>query len=300
MLRHARILVVCIGVANTALAEPVAYSFANVGMSYSAALFQDSPLVGLEITGARIVMEVEIDPGSEAANFVADLAMPIDPLIGNTSVIVLTGDALGWQGDGTFRYSDETDEFNGFLTARRYGAATYGDGFTGQILEGYVELDVPDFIRGDFNANIMLDVEDIDLLTERVRSGEYSQWYDLNFDNVVDETDRVIWVEEKKGTYFGDANLDGEFNSNDFVAIFQAAEYDDGVKKNSTWATGDWNGDQDFNSGDFILAFQSGGFEVGPRSMPALVPEPLSTYWQPAVAFLLFALLRRRSRDTDS
>jgi hypothetical protein len=85
-----------------------------------------------------------------------------------------------------------------------------------------------------------------------------------------------------KKTWFGDSNLDGEFNSSDFTSVFQAAQYEDGVVQNSTWSTGDWNGDHEFDSGDFILAFQSGGYENGPRPAIGNVPEPS--------AFLIFGL----------
>ena len=53
----------------------------------------------------------------------------------------------------------------------------------------------------------------------------------------------------------GDANLDGFFNSTDFVNIFAAAQYEDGIPGNSTWETGDWNGDSEFTSSDFVVAF---------------------------------------------
>ncbi|MCA9214873.1 MAG: hypothetical protein KDB27_17500 [Planctomycetales bacterium] len=267
-------LVSCTIAVGNASADVYRFAFASVGTSYSAAMFAGSPLIGLEVTGARVLLEVNIDAG-DAANFLTDLAMPIEPDFGNTNVVVLNGDDIGWTGTGSFLYEMETDEFNGFLRAGRYGAATYGEGYQGTIVNGYVEVDVPDFLIGDFNTNQKLDAADIDLLSDRVRLNDYSFWYDLNSDNLLDDEDRRIWVEEKAATYFGDANLDGEFNSSDFVTVFQAAEYEDGIKKNSTWATGDWNGDQDFDSSDFVLAFQSGGFEQGPRPVAAAsVPEP--------------------------
>ena len=89
----------------------------------------------------------------------------------------------------------------------------------------------------------------------------------------MNDDDRQIWVDELKSTYFGDANLDGEFNSRDLVLIFQAGEFEDEVIGNSTWATGDWDGNGDFNSGDFVVAFQAGGYEAGQRTALA-VPEP--------------------------
>lgn len=53
----------------------------------------------------------------------------------------------------------------------------------------------------------------------------------------------------------GRSNLDGEFGSADLVAVFTAAEYEDGEDGNSTWAEGDWNGDGDFDTSDLVAAF---------------------------------------------
>ena len=98
-------------------------------------------------------------------------------------------------------------------------------------------------------------------------------WRLLDAPQDVDGEDRRIWVEEQANTYFGDANLDGEFNTADFVSVFQNGEYEDAVAGNSTWSDGDWNGDTEFDSGDFVTSFQGGGFEQGPREIAA-VPEP--------------------------
>lgn len=82
-------------------------------------------------------------------------------------------------------------------------------------------------------------------------------------------------IEELANTYFGDSNFDGQFDSSDFVFVFIAGEYEDGVAANSTWTTGDWDGNAEFDSGDFVIAFQAAGFEQGPRAAtPAVVPEP--------------------------
>lgn len=124
---------------------------------------------------------------------------------------------------------------------------------------------------GDFNADGALDSTDIDLLTAASIAGNNDLDYDLNSDQVVDSADRKVWVEELRKTYFGDSNLDGEFSSSDFVAVFVPAKYETGEA--ATWAEGDWNGDAKFDSGDFVEAFQGAGYEVGPRT-PAAVPEP--------------------------
>ena len=53
----------------------------------------------------------------------------------------------------------------------------------------------------------------------------------------------------------GDANGDGVFDSEDFVVVLQAGEFEDSIEGNSTFAEGDWDGDGDFTSEDLVLAF---------------------------------------------
>ena len=143
----------------------------------------------------------------------------------------------------------------------------------------YSQLDlaqlIPDSIAGDFTFDGLLTSEDIDLLTIAVNSEPTQLSFDLNNDNQVTEDDRVMWIKELKNTFFGDANLDGEFNSSDLTHVFTSAEYEDSIAFNSTWTTGDWNGDGDFNTGDFVAAFKDGGYEQGTRATQ-LVPEPSS------------------------
>ena len=84
---------------------------------------------------------------------------------------------------------------------------------------------------------------------------------DLDLVTVFRDGDRLSWFENLM-PHPGDANRDGRFDSVDFVQVFQAGEYEDGIPGNSTWEEGDWNGDGDFDSADFVLAFQTGLYEV--------------------------------------
>jgi len=143
---------------------------------------------------------------------------------------------------------------------------------------------------GDFDGSGVLDATDIDLLNAEVLSGNNNGTFDLTGDGLVDSKDRFEWVEKVKNTYIGDSNLDGTFNSSDFVAVFIAGEYEDGVEGNSTWATGDWNGDTEFDSSDFVAAFTAGGYELGPRPAVANVPEPSS------ISLILIGMLFIRRR----
>jgi len=147
---------------------------------------------------------------------------------------------------------------------------------------------------GDFNGDGELTAVDLNTLTDEARQMTNAIDFDLNADSLVNQSDRSVWVEDLKSTYFGDANLDGEFNSTDFVTVFIAGEYEDGVDGNSVWETGDWDGDGDFNTTDFVLAFQSGGYEVGPRNDAAqMIPEPSSSF---LILLGIWPLLHRNRR----
>ena len=50
------------------------------------------------------------------------------------------------------------------------------------------------------------------------------------------------------GSPMGDSNLDRRFDSSDFVLVFQAGKYEDGVAGISSWAEGDWNADGHFDT----------------------------------------------------
>jgi hypothetical protein len=150
-------------------------------------------------------------------------------------------------------------------------------------------------LYGDFDSNRILDAADIDILTNQVmlnaRVGNPN--FDLNDDSVVNQTDRHVWVHDLAMTWYGDANLDGVFDSGDFVDVFTAAEYEDGLALNSTWATGDWNGDREFDSGDFVIAFQDNAYEK-PRPATMNVPEPSAC----CLAFVSIVALLHRQRES--
>ena len=144
-------------------------------------------------------------------------------------------------------------------------------------------------IKGDFNNDGMLDALDLDAMTVGMAANDLA--FDLNGDNQTNIDDRLIWVRDLKGTWFGDANLNGEFNTSDLVDVFQKGKFETG--QSATWSQGDWDGDGFFATGDFVLAFQDGGFEKGPRDVAiADVPEPSSLGLLMISAVLFF--LRRK------
>ncbi len=131
---------------------------------------------------------------------------------------------------------------------------------------------------GDFDNDDQYTVDDIDILAAALRNGEGNPAdYDLNNDGLISAADHKTLVEDLIRTYYGDSNLDSQFDSKDLIQVLAAGEYLDNYDGNSTWATGDWNGDGDFDPSDLTLCFQSGGYERGPRAVAAVpVPEPAS------------------------
>lgn len=119
---------------------------------------------------------------------------------------------------------------------------------------------------GDLNGDGTVNVMDVDLLCAAIRGGEPS--YDLNGDNRTTVEDMDLLIGTILGTTYGDANLDGVFNSSDFVLIFTAGKYEDETADGISWAEGDWNCDGRFTSRDLVLAFQAGGYVAAAR--PAL------------------------------
>ena len=173
-----------------------------------------------------------------------------------------------------------------------FGIEFNPDGFLGYFDNLVIESGGPGGgLLGDFNENGELDVDDVNQLNSAIATGGNEESFDLNGDAIVDLSDLTTWVNDLKGTWFGDADLNGEFNTSDFVDVFQIGRYE--KDEDATWPEGDWNGDRRFTSADFIQAFQDGGFEQGPRRAQA-VPEPAGIL--PILLSLLFVKPIRNAR----
>ena len=131
-------------------------------------------------------------------------------------------------------------------------------------------------VTGDFNGNGALDAADLDLQAGAMVAGGPLVPYDLNGDSAVNSADRLKWLHDLKKTWVGDSDLNGLFESADFVLAFQAGKYEVAGAA-ATWVQGDWDGNQLFTSADFVAAFADGGYEAGPRpGAVSAVPEPTS------------------------
>ena len=112
---------------------------------------------------------------------------------------------------------------------------------------------------GDFDGDGRVDIRDVDLFCAAYRDQDAA--FDLTGDGAVDDGDLSGLVNGILGTTFGDANLDGRFDSEDLQRVFEAGEYLDSKEKNSRWSTGDWNCDGEFDTEDIVLAFTAGGYQ---------------------------------------
>lgn len=170
-----------------------------------------------------------------------------------------------------------------------------GEDEIGNILTGDFSVYLGGGLAGDYNSDGTVDDKDIDAQSVESKKSEPDlAVFDENDDGMVNEDDRLIWVKQHSrdgmGTWFGDANLEGEFNSSDLVKVFSAGKYEEDAM--AGWADGDWNGDMNFNSGDLVAAFSDGGYETGPFEGQAVVPEP-SAMALFGLGSILLALRRR-------
>ena len=138
---------------------------------------------------------------------------------------------------------------------------------------GVIPVVIP--IVGDYSNDGLLTVADLDVQASAMRDPNANvDLFDENGDGTVDYADRLIWVHDHAGTWIGDANLDGEFNSSDLILVFASGSYENSAGLDTSWNGGDWDGDGGFTSSDLIAAFADGGYERGARTVANPVPEP--------------------------
>ena len=112
---------------------------------------------------------------------------------------------------------------------------------------------------GDLNNDGLIDASDVDTLSAAILD-QTDLTFDLNSDGQLDSQDHQHLIYEIIGTSNGDSNLDGEFDSDDLVLIFQSGSYENASAIDIGWQQGDWNGDGRFDSNDLVAAFQEGKY----------------------------------------
>ena len=132
------------------------------------------------------------------------------------------------------------------MTNRRYNCATIvclvvfvG---TGQV------CGQSDFVRGDVNADGIVNAIDIDMTYDAARVNSTITVFDLDGNGVVNQTDGAYLVGTILGTLGGDANLDGVVDGSDFN-LWNDHKFQD---CSTGWSTGDFNGDAATDGSDFV------------------------------------------------
>ena len=157
-------------------------------------------------------------------------------------------DGLGWSLEARHETASDPNLWN---AAQGWQASAQHGGSPGQA---------PGLV-GDVTGDNVVSVADIDALYAAIRQYDDDLQFDLNRDLAVDQGDVDMLVNDVLQISYGDVNLDGVFNSDDFVLLFQLPEYNDNISGNSTWTDGDWNGDGEFDTRDLVFVFQLGVYQ---------------------------------------
>ncbi len=219
-----------------------------------------------------------------------------DADVWHTASISIVGDDLsviitdGTDGSQHVAFADTISGLSAIGTVRPAFAARTGGAYDNYEIDNFLMTGAATTLPGDYNMDGVVDTADIDLQAVAMKTPTQDlATFDENGDGTINELDRTIWVTDHAKTWYGDANFDGVFSTDDLVAVFAAGKYETGGM--AVWAEGDWTGDMVFDSGDLVAAFSDGGFELGPRPAVSAVPEPSSV-----VLLLLgcLAMIRRR------
>lgn len=141
-------------------------------------------------------------------------------------------------------------QYNLIPDARLPLAAGQVSGFSGGFVPG----------GADFNGDLVIDANDIDML---YASFGGNLKFDVNGDNAVNQFDVNAYVREVLGTEFGDADLDGDVDLQDYNIL--ALNYN---KSGVGWAGGDFTGNGVVNSSDYTRLKQQFGFNNAGFSLP--------------------------------
>jgi hypothetical protein len=101
---------------------------------------------------------------------------------------------------------------------------------------------------GDFNEDLRVDNQDVDLLASAIRRVSFAQEMDLNKDGIVSQPDYAFLVGQLLGAFSGDIDLNGKVDLDDFSTL--KANFGKG---NVGRAQGDLNGDALVDLSDFSL-----------------------------------------------
>ena len=114
------------------------------------------------------------------------------------------------------------------------GAAAEGNDFGARVI-------------GDMNGDTLVAADDVEALAAALAAGSADPVYEVNGDGSVTGEDRDELIEGVLGTSYGDSDLDGDVDLDDFVALKQ------NFGTGGSWTQGDFDLDGDVDLDDFVL-----------------------------------------------
>jgi hypothetical protein len=139
---------------------------------------------------------------------------------------------------------------------------------------------------GDYNGDGSLTCADVNMLIAAKISGQSTGFFDLNGDDVVNQTDLNLWITDLKDTLPGDANFDRVVDGTDF-GIWNSNKF----THTADWCRGDFNGDGAVDGSDYGV-WNTNKFRTAPDR--SLVPEPTGALWGICMAVIAKAQSSRR------
>lgn len=162
-------------------------------------------------------------------------------------------------------------------TAKRLGSSENPDEALRPAL--FLEFDIAEMLQGDFDGDGELLATDVNLLCAAIRGEENPSDFDLNDDGLVNIEDQRVWVEDVRGTFFGDTDLNGQVSFADFLTL--SANFGE---SEAGWEHGDFDCNASVGFPDFLQLSASFGSEADAVSS---VPEPNCSWLVFAVACVL-------------
>jgi hypothetical protein len=143
---------------------------------------------------------------------------------------------------------------------------------------------IPEPSLCDFNADLVCDVTDVDLMFGRgdlyvgVQLPPDDSAFDINGDTLIDSQDVNQWLADAASEngyassyLLGDANLDGTVNATDLNALAVNWQSDSAV-----WSSGDFTGEGSVNASDLNVIGSNWRKSIGSAAAAHNVPEPSS------------------------
>ena len=219
---------------------------------------------------AQLVFTQEPAYAMAGAAFGTAVTVVVQDQFGNTvatdnSTVTLTLSSGTFAGGGTTVTTSASGGVATFSNLVITAAGSYslaaGDGSLTGATSGSIAI----YLLPDFNSDGLINATDIDLLYQNLtaRTGTYNASFDVNGDGVVDQNDLDAVVKVILHTAYGDANLDGQVNVDNFSIVLSNWGANNGLGYSDTtvgWAQGDFSGDGRVGIDDFSIFLSNWGF----------------------------------------